>query len=227
MNQYGQGLSGLDNIRDDGTGVELEDTSGEVDQEGFGLDHNIDVWAGIELNDTSVKTNQELSEPDKTIETWEGPGEIKGKISAPFQPSLVRVTTMQMSIDLLLRRIEHNELDLRPDFQRRDRIWTKGAESRLIESLLLRIPLPAFYVDATNDEKWLVVDGLQRLTTLKRFVLDKTLELCELEFRWFPSLYRKTYTDLARPLQRRITETQVTVHVIEKGTPSEARFNIF
>jgi hypothetical protein len=130
-----------------------------------------------------------------------------------------------MTIDLLLSRIQHNELDLQPGFQRKGGIWNEGAQSRLIESLLIRIPLPAFYVDATDDDKWLVVDGLQRLTTLKRFIVDKTLRLCDLEF--LTALEGKAYPDLARPFQRRITETQVTVYLIAKGTPREVKFNIF
>lgn len=173
--------------------------------------------------------NQELPDPNNIIDDGTGiePEDTisEERISDPFNPALIRVDTRTMTIDLLLRRIEHNELDLQPSFQRKDGIWTKGAKSRLIESLLIRIPLPAFYVDATDDDKWLVVDGLQRLTTLKSFILDNTLKLCELEF--LSSLIGKTYTDLSRPMQRRITETQVTVYVIEKGTPSEVKFNVF
>jgi len=91
--------------------------------------------------------------------------------------------------------------------------------------MLIRIPLPAFYMDATHDEKWLVVDGLQRLTTLKRFMIEKTLRLRGLEF--LTHLEGKTYDELPRNYQRRIAETQVTVYLIEKGTPDTVKFNIF
>ncbi len=147
------------------------------------------------------------------------------RITDPFNPALIRVDTRPMTIDLLLTRIAHEELDLQPSFQRKGGIWNEGAQSRLIESMLIRIPLPAFYVDATNDDKWLVVDGLQRLTTLKRFIVDHTLKLRELEF--LTHLQGKTYIDLPRQFQRHILETQVTVYLIEKGTPSEVKFNIF
>jgi len=144
------------------------------------------------------------------------------RITDPFNPALIRVDTRPMTIDLLLSRIEHEELDLQPSFQRKGGIWNEGAQSRLIESMLIRIPLPAFYIDATNDDKWLVVDGLQRLTTLKRFIIDKTLKLTELEF--LTNFQGKSYIDLPRPYQRRIIETQVTVYLIEKGTPSEVKW---
>lgn len=153
--------------------------------------------------------------------------EIGGEelITEPFDPTLIRVETKPMTIDLVLARIRENEIDLKPGFQRKAGIWKEPAQSRLIESILIRIPLPAFYMDATNDEKWLVVDGLQRLTTLKRFVIDKTLQLTGLEF--LKQLNGKTFDDLPRNFRRRIVETQVTVYLIEKQTPPKVKFTIF
>ncbi|HEY4035297.1 MAG TPA: DUF262 domain-containing protein [Ktedonobacteraceae bacterium] len=147
------------------------------------------------------------------------------RIIDPFDPTLIRVDTRPMTIDLLRSRIEYQELDLAPSFQRKGGIWKDEAQSRLIESMLIRIPLPAFYMDATNDEKWLVVDGLQRLTTIKRFIVEKQLRLRGLEF--LTQLEGKLYNELPRNYQRRIGETQVTVYLIEKGTPDKVKFNIF
>jgi uncharacterized protein with ParB-like and HNH nuclease domain len=146
-------------------------------------------------------------------------------IIQPFDPELIRVETRPMTIDLLLQRIKYEELNLTPDFQRKDGIWNPRTKSRLIESILIRIPLPAFYMDATDEDKWVVIDGLQRLTTLKMFVNDQSLKLSELEF--LTQLTDKTFDELPRNLQRRIIETQVTVYLIEKGTPSKVKFNIF
>lgn len=146
-------------------------------------------------------------------------------IIEPFDPALIQVDTRPMTIDLVLSRIEHDELDLAPDFQRYAGIWTKVAKSRLIESILLRIPLPAFYMDATDEDRWLVIDGLQRLTTLKQFVFNRELTLKGLEF--LTPLEGKTYEELPRHYQRRIRETLLTVYLIEKNTPPEVKFTIF
>jgi hypothetical protein len=118
------------------------------------------------------------------------------QIVEPFDPALISIATRPMTMDLLLNRIRHNELDLAPDFQRKAGIWKEDARSRLIESMLIRIPLPAFYMDATNEDSWLVVDGLQRLTTLKQFVIDKSLTLKGLDFLKF--LEGKAYDELSR-----------------------------
>ncbi|MBC8234714.1 DUF262 domain-containing protein [bacterium] len=148
------------------------------------------------------------------------------RITQPFNPSLIRVETRLMTIDLLVARIREKELDLGTGFQRKAGIWKEDAQSRLIESILIRIPLPAFYLDATDDDKWLVVDGVQRLTTLRRFIIDEEkLRLIGLEF--LDQLEGKNFDELPRNFQRRILETQVTVYLIEQGTPDEAKFNIF
>jgi len=152
--------------------------------------------------------------------------EVNGdEILEPFDPTKIRVATQNTNIDLLLKRIEHNELDLSPAFQREADIWSSSAQSRLIESILIRIPIPAFYFDATDEDHWLVVDGLQRLTALKKFVLDKSLKLSGLEF--LTNYVGYGYDDLPSRYQRRIMETQVIVYAIEVGTPPEVKFNIF
>jgi len=142
----------------------------------------------------------------------------------PFDPNKVRTRLWMPPIGQVLRQIEAKEIDLSPYF-RGQTGWTDVAQSRLIESILIRLPLSSFYMVATDEDILKVVDGVQRLSALKRFMLDRDLKLQGLEF--LVDLEGKTVEDLPRSLRRRIEETALTVHVIERGTPPEARLSLF
>lgn len=148
------------------------------------------------------------------------PSEIK----RPFDPEKIKVRTTNVVVDQIVARIEHEEIDLAPDFQRLAGIWTPERKSRLIESLLLRIPIPVFYVASDEIDTWYVVDGVQRISTIHDYVKGR-LSLTHLEY--LTRFNGHSYTDLPRSMQRRIRETQLVMNVIEPGTPEEVKFNIF
>ena len=146
------------------------------------------------------------------------------KITHPFNPEQIKINTRHILVEQLVSRIKHSEIDLAPDFQRLRGIWKDENRSRLIESLLLRIPLPVFYVAANKDDNWAVVDGVQRISTIYDYVIG-LFPLTRLEY--LTELDGQKYDALPRPLQRRISETQFIVNVIEPGTPQEVMFNVF
>ena len=150
--------------------------------------------------------------------------EDSSEIKRPFDPEKIKIRTVNIVVDQLVSRIGHDEIDLAPDFQRIAGIWDNKRKSRLIESLLLRIPIPVFYVAADENERWSVVDGLQRTSTIHAYVTGG-YGLTQLEY--LIKLDEYYYNDLPRAMQRRINETQLVVNVIESGTPKEVMFNIF
>jgi hypothetical protein len=146
-------------------------------------------------------------------------------LTEPFDPKKVDVSITNPNLGALIERLRHDEIDLMPDFQRSIDLWTKQAQSRLIESILIRLPIPAFYFDALDEDKWQVVDGLQRLSAIVNFVIDKKLPLTGLEFLVeYEGFY---YDQLPRALQRRIDEFQTSVYLIKPGTPLVMKYSLF
>ncbi|MGB4227668.1 MAG: DUF262 domain-containing protein [Candidatus Dechloromonas phosphoritropha] len=122
----------------------------------------------------------------------------------------------------VIRRIRNERFVLDPDFQR-GFVWDKDKQSRLIESILLRIPLPVFYVAEDDKGRLIVVDGRQRLTTLLHF-LDNNLAL-QLKDR--PELDGKRFDGLDVRLQNRVEDCQLLFYIIDRSVPERARLDIF
>ncbi|MGW0787416.1 DUF262 domain-containing protein [Streptomyces sp. NPDC002911] len=149
-------------------------------------------------------------------------------IARPWNPEQIRVNTRQFSLRNALDMIDDESLELAPDFQR-GRVWKLGQKSRLIESVLLQIPLPAFYFAEDTDGFMRVVDGLQRLSTIHDFVRggpDAGFALKGLEYL-NTTVEGKQFADLPAPWKRRINNAQIVAHVIDPTTPTDVMYDIF
>jgi len=142
----------------------------------------------------------------------------------PWDPEKIRVATKSFSLRNVLDMIDSQDLELAPDFQR-NRVWKPRQKSRLIESLLLQIPLPAFYFAEDADGLLRVVDGLQRLSTIHAFVRTRDFVLRDLEY--LAGEEGKRFDQLSPALQRRLFNAQIVVHVIDPTTPEEVKYDIF
>jgi hypothetical protein len=147
------------------------------------------------------------------------------RIEKPYDPTRIKVDPTSMTIFQVMRKVRMKEINLQTQFQRKV-VWDNVRQSRLIESILIRIPLPSFYLDAKNDNEWLIVDGLQRLWTLDRFFNKKDLRLENLEFLG-TQLNGKNFDELPRNFQRQIEETHLNLYVIQPDTPHKVKFTIF
>lgn len=171
------------------------------------------------------RSNEELLGED-SIDHIENEDSSRGDAAAkPWDPTKIRITTKHFSLRDVVDQINDEEIYLSPDFQR-DYIWKERQRTRLIESVLLGIPLPAFYFNQALDGTYQVVDGVQRLSTVAMFMKDAhTLTAQDLEY--LINLDGMVYSTLSPAELRRFRSTQIVVHVIEPQTPDEVKYDIF
>lgn len=220
------------------------------------VDTEDNLWLSAELDETEIKFISidwgeiEKSEINETLLSYFAHTITKNNISGvedevsdihnddPFSPEDISIDTRHMPIEGVIRRMKQDTLILNPDFQRNE-VWDNDKKSKLIESLMLKIPIPMFYVSADKFGNDTVIDGLQRLSAIRDFVLgpvNKTqrqifdkegdgLRLTNLEF--WTELEGKTMNELPVYLKNRILETQLTFTVVNPSTPEEVQFTIF
>ena len=159
---------------------------------------------------------------DSDIEELEGIGDGEDSHFSEYPLDTMLIRNESRTVHDVLRRIERGDFIMDPDFQR-DFIWPSDKQSKLIESVLMRIPLPVFYVAENDDGKMVVVDGLQRLSTFRNFVNGGL----DLRLSQRPQLNGRKFENLEPKLQNRIEDCNLTLYVIDSKAPERARLDIF
>lgn len=137
----------------------------------------------------------------------------------------IRITQKNFSIREIYTQIIETELDLAPEFQR-SFVWKPRQQVRLIESILMGIPLPAFYFNQDKTGAQQVVDGVQRLTTIKRFMAGQLVLDAE-NLVSLKDLHGQHYAELESLTKRRFANTQIVAYIIEPQTPDALKYDIF
>ena len=164
----------------------------------------------------------ELRGDDSQIEEPEGTGEDEKPLDSDYPIDKVLIRNESRSVVEVLRRIRQDRYIMDPDFQR-DFVWDESKQSKLIESVLMRIPLPVFYLAEDEEGRMIVVDGLQRLSTFRRFVNNGS----RLRLGQQPELNGKRFEDLHPRLQNRIEDCNLIMYIIDSGVPERAKLDIF
>ena len=156
------------------------------------------------------------------LEEIEGLGSADDEALGEYPLDTMMIRNESRTIHDVLRRIKQEQFIMDPDFQR-DFIWTPAEQSKLIESVLMRIPLPVFYIAENESGTMVVVDGLQRLSTFRNFV-NRGLRL---RLPHQPQLDGKRFEDLENKLQNWIEDCNLILYVIDAKAPERARLDIF
>lgn len=160
----------------------------------------------------------------------------------------VKTDSYQMSVGEIVNMYKDGELIINPDFQRLFR-WEIGQKSKLIESLLLGIPLPSIFVFEKDDAKWELIDGLQRISTLLEFMgVLKNPDSGQAEeptalvaTKYLPSLDKVVWeksdaiqvvpldeqVPLHSTLQLAIRRSRVSVEILKRPSSNETKYDLF
>ncbi len=149
----------------------------------------------------------------------------------------VKAESYPMSIGEIINMYENDEIVLRPEYQRYFR-WTPEQKSKLIESILIGLPLPSFFMAQDDEGRWEVVDGMQRLSTIFDFIdilkeqnkkQDGYKRFCNLvdDLYYLKEFANKGWNDLSRRIQLDFKRTKIQLIILMRETNTDAKFELF
>lgn len=169
---------------------------------------------------TDISRSLIVTDDSDTIEadTYEG-----GALYPYDMPEEVDIREDPQSVYEWIRKLDRGLLIIDPEFQR-NLVWKPTQKSQFIESILVNIPLPPLYVNQRSDGKYIIVDGLQRTSTLAEFVKDQFV-LSGLKLRQDLNGYK--FSDLEPQAQARIEDRKFLIYVIKPSVPLPMVYDIF
>ncbi|MDD5581493.1 MAG: DUF262 domain-containing protein [Methylobacter sp.] len=170
--------------------------------------------------------NDMIDEEDDDLKfSDESEGEDKEEVidGIPKEQRVLRTQAYDKSISDIIGMIKEKDITLNPEYQR-NYVWDNKKASLLVESILLNVPIPVVYVAEAEDNSWTVVDGLQRLNSLRRF-FDNEFKLRGLEV--LPELNGIQYSTLNPKAARIIKNGILRVILIFKESHPEIKYDIF
>ena len=173
-----------------------------------------------------VDTYLKLTADSERASVEPGSGAVEGLEESgswgdyPIDDLLIRQETR--TVYEVVRRIKKGFYVMNPDFQR-DIVWEEAQQSKLIESVIMRIPLPVFYLAEDEHGRMVVVDGLQRLSTFRSFLKDELV----LRLSHHRELEGKRFSDLSPKLQNRVEDCNLIFYIIDSKVAESARLDIF
>jgi hypothetical protein len=141
----------------------------------------------------------------------------------------VRTEALDLSFGEIVNLYSSSELIIQPEYQRLFR-WSYQQRSRIVESILLELPIPQIFVIENDSGVIELIDGLQRVSSVIQFIEPKALGLEPLKLTGcdlIEELNDKLFSDLSLTLRLRIKRSSVRTIVIKRQSSSFLRYEMF
>ena len=188
-----------------------------------------------------LKTTEQIEEVIDDPEAWDIVEESESPDYDSSNTGLsgdrkLYVDKSDRSVADLYRMVEEKDLNLQPDYQR-NFVWNEKVQSKFIESLFLKIPIPTIFLAENPDETLEVIDGQQRVTTIFAFrqaieddIPDSLSRIKKLTLQGLETLTEyngKTLDALPIKVQRRFNNFTLPVIIIKKESSEDIKYDIF
>jgi len=140
----------------------------------------------------------------------------------------VSYDTRDFTIELIVKKYkdkfesDENEIYV-PEYQR-DFIWDETRQSKMIESIMLGLPIPSIFIAETKDGRFEIVDGSQRIRTLSAYIYDE-LEIQGL--KKITNLNKTKFSTLDASRQRKFKNTALSIIVLAESSSEEMKNDLF
>jgi hypothetical protein len=185
-----------------------------------------DVRKIDEKENETVYVNNELIDDNEELEIINTYDQTNYKSDSIYPTSYTTeeldIKETHMQVISFLRKKQQKKI-LVPEFQR-NQVWKQQQKSRFIESLILNIPVPPFYISQDYDGNMIIVDGLQRSNAIFEFLNNK-YELVGLDA--LPNLVGKDYSHLDEDLKARIEDRELLLYILKPTVPMTIVYDIF
>ena len=176
------------------------------------------------MSDNKFKITMGYVEPVQDVE-FDDDYDEDSKVPYEIPQEVRKITTQayDKSVADIVRMIDDKDIRLDPDYQR-NYVWDNKKASMLIESIILNVPIPVIYVSQEDDDSWSVIDGLQRLYSLKRF-FDGKFKLSGLEI--LSDLNKSDINNLNPKALRMLKNGLLRVIMITHDSNEEIKYDVF
>jgi len=144
-------------------------------------------------------------------------------VEIPQEVRKINTQAYDKSVADIVRMMNEGDINLNPEYQR-NYIWDNKRASMLIESIILNVPIPVIYVAQEEDDSWTVIDGLQRLNSIKRY-FDRDFKLSGLEI--LTELNKSDVKSLNPKALRVLKNGLLRIIVISNDSHEEIKYDVF